>query len=185
MVGSSHIGYDGAMTTLRASTIATIAATFLAFGSPQGAFDDGRGNWDGYAWQTIAIKDCTAVETTLTCPTYRQKWDWKRDQWVTLELTFDLSSNTLHLSQKLTDDDSYDDDFVCVTALVVDASGHDIVAHHQNWEALHGTSIKDDFSYTSPRLAEAVNIYVGSKQCRDGAGQDDKVYAQVLAGIGN
>lgn len=173
------------MTALRASSIATIAASFLAFGSPQGAFSDGRGDWDGYAWQRIAIADCQASGATLTCPTYRQKWDWKRDQWVEIDLVFDLAANSLRLSQKLIDNDAHDDDYVCVTALVTDTAGRDIAAHHQNWYVAHGATILRDFTYTSPRFAEAVSIYIGSKQCREGAMQDSDVYAQVLAGIGN
>lgn len=173
------------MTALRASSIATIAATFLAFGSPQGAFSDGRGDWDGYAWQKIAIADCQTSEATLTCPTYRQKWDWKRDQWVEVNLTFDLAAGRLSLSQKLIDNDAHDDDYVCVTALVTDAAGGDIAAHHQNWYMANGATILRDFTYTSPRFAEAADIYIGSKQCREGPEQDSDVYAQVLAGIGN
>lgn len=173
------------MTALRASSIATIAATFLAFSSPQGAFPDGRGDWDGYAWQEIAIVDCQTSGAMLTCPTYREKWDWKRDQWVEINLTFDLAANSLRLSQTLTDNDAHDDDYVCVTALVTDAAGRDIAAHHQNWYMANGVTIERDFTYVSSRFAEAANIYIGSKQCRYGGQQDDGVYAQVLAGIGN
>lgn len=155
----------------------------LSFGSPQGAFADGRGSWQGYAWQTISIADCRPVDTYLACPPYHQKWDWKRNQWVDISVSIDLASRRLYLSQQLTDKDSYDDDYVCVTALVVDTAGTDLVAHHQNWHMTHGDVVRKDFAYTSARLEDADRIHIGSKQCRDGASQDDDVYAAVLAGI--
>jgi hypothetical protein len=184
MVAVHKAGYDGFMTpSLRASSISTLVATMLSLGSPQGAFADGRGVWRGYAWKTIDVADCQPVDAYLACPPYHQKWDWKRNQWVDIAVTIDPSSGQLFLSQQLSDRDSYDDDYVCVTALVVDAAGTDIVVHHQNWLMEHGEVVRNDFSYASGRLADASSIHIGSKQCRDGAGQDDDVYATVLAGI--
>jgi hypothetical protein len=184
MVAPHKASYDGFMTlSLRASSISTLVATLLSLGAPQGAFADGRGDWQGYAWQTIDVADCQAVNARLACPPYHQKWDWKRNQWVDIAVAVDLTSGQLHLSQQLTDRDSYDDDYVCVTALVVDADGADIVVHHQNWRMEHGEVTQKDFSYASGRLADATRIHIGSKQCREGAGQDDDVYAAVLAGI--
>ena len=169
--------------TLRASTLATAAATILAFGSPQGAFADGRGDWTGYAWQKIEIAKCATEGSTIACPLYHQKWDWKRNQWVDIAIT--IRGNSLHLTQQLTDNDPRDQDYVCVTALVLDAAGNDLIAHHQNWQIAAGEKLADAFDYSSSRLAEAKTIHIGSKQCRDGAGQDDATYAAVLAGIGN
>lgn len=184
MVAPRKAGYDGFMTpTLPAASITTLIAALLSFGSPQGAFADGRGAWQGYAWQTIEVADCLPVDAKLACPLYHQKWDWKRNQWVDIAVTIDPASGQLQLSQQLTDRDSYDDDYVCVTALVVDAAGVDIVVHHQNWRMRHGEAVGKDFSYASDRLADATRIHIGSKQCRDGAGQDDDTYAAVLAGI--
>lgn len=184
MVAHDKAAYDGLMTpTLRASSISTLVATVLSLGSPQGAFADGRGDWQGYAWKTINVADCRPVDTRLACPAYHQKWDWKRNQWVDIAVAIDLASGQLQLSQRLSDRDSYDDDYVCVTALVVDRAGNNLVAHHQNWRMIHGDVAQKDFSYSSDRLAEAASIHIGSKQCRDGAGQDDEVYAAVLAGI--
>jgi hypothetical protein len=176
--------YDVFMTTmLRASTLATATATFLAFGSPQGAFADGRGDWDGYAWQKIEIADCTPSGAALECPLYHQKWDWKRNQWVDIVVTLDLAGGVLHLTQRLTDNDPGDSDHVCVTALAVDAAGGDIVAHHQNWFMKPGATEERAFSYTSGALDTVTTIHIGSKQCRYGGNQDDALYARVLAGI--
>ncbi len=176
--------YDTFMTTiLRASTLATATATFLAFGSPQGAFADGRGDWDGYAWQKIEIADCTSSGTVLECPFYHQKWDWKRNQWVDIVVALDLAGGVLHLTQRLTDNDPGDSDYVCVTALAVDAAGSDIVAHHQNWFMKPGATEERAFSYTSNALDKVTTIHIGSKQCRYGGNQDDALYARILAGI--
>lgn len=168
---------------LRASALATFSATFLSFGSSAGAFADGRGDWDGYAWQKIAIADCAAVGAVLQCPPYHQKWDWKRNQWVDITVEIDLAHNKLALSQRLTDDDSYDDDYVCVTALALDAAGQNVVAHHQNWHMGPGEIRESAFSYASTALDAVTSIHIGSKQCRLGEHQDDALYASVLARI--
>ena len=172
------------MTSLiRASGLATLAATLLSFGSSQGAFADGRGDWNGYAWQQIKVADCRATATVLTCPPYHEKWDWKRNQWVDITIELDLARGELRLTQRLTDADPRDDDYVCVTALAVDAGGDNVVVHHQNWHMNPGAEEARSFLYTSAALDQVATIHIGSKQCRQGAGQDDALYAQVLAGI--
>lgn len=168
---------------LRASSLATIAATFLSFGAPQGSFADGRGDWSGYAWQKIEVSVCRANGTSLSCPLYHQKWDWKRNQWVDIALALDPSAKTVSLTQRLTNNDPGDRDYVCVTALIVDAGGKDLVAHHQNWDIGPDDVIEKSFSYSAPALETARTIHIGSKQCRDGAADDADVYAHVLAGI--
>ena len=78
--------------TLRASTLATAAATILAFGAPNGAFADGRGDWNGYAWQKIEIAKCATAGDTISFLTpdelrelsdevnaLAEKWDRPRD----------------------------------------------------------------------------------------------------------
>lgn len=169
-------------TTLRASAFSAFA-TFLAFGSPQGSFDDGRGAWADYAWQTIEIAQCVDTAGTLACPTYHQKWDWKRNQWVDISISLDPGSGAVTLAQTLTDDDGHDSDFVCVTLLVVNGSGDTIVAHHQNWRMRSGEVRSEGFQYSSSRLNDAQAIHIGSKQCRDGATQDAALYQSVLAAI--
>jgi hypothetical protein len=177
-------GYNGSMTPiLRASTLPTILATILSLGAPQGAFADARCDWQGYAWQTIDVADCRPADAVLACPLFHEKWDWKRNQWVDIAIIIDPAEGQIHLRQQLIDNDSYDDDDVCVTALVVDAAGKNIVAHHQNWPMKHGDAVQQDFTYSSTRLSDAVEIHIGSKQCRQGSTQDDDLYAVVLAGI--
>ena len=168
---------------LRASSLATIAATFLSFGAPQGSFADGRGDWSGYAWQKIEVSACRANGTSLSCPLYHQKWDWKRNQWVDISVELDLAAGALRLTQRLTDRDAHDSDYVCVTALAVDAAGANVVAHHQNWHMGPGATKEQSFSYRSGALGSVTTIHVGSKQCREGADQDDALYARVRAGI--
>jgi hypothetical protein len=168
---------------LRASSLATLAATFLSFGSSGGAFADGRGDWTGYAWQRIDVADCVAAADVLHCPPYHQKWDWKRNQWVDISIELDLARGELSLVQRLTDTDPRDDDYVCVTALAVDADGDNVIAHHQNWHMTPGAAEEKSFDYASPALSQVTTIHIGSKQCRQGAGQDDALYAHVLAGI--
>ena len=168
---------------LRASGLATLAATLLSFGSSPDAFADGRGDWSGYAWQQIKVADCLVAMAVLHCPPFHQKWDWKRNQWVDISIELDVARGELHLSQRLTDNDPHDDDYVCVTALAVDAAGADVIAHHQNWHMNPGAVEEQSFRYASSALEKIATIHIGSKQCRQGAGQDDALYAQVLARI--
>lgn len=170
-------------TRLRTSTIATVAAAILSFGTPQASLADGRTDWSGYAWQKIEISTCATLDAVLACPLYHQKWDWKRNQWVDLAVSLDLRSGEATLSQRLTNNDPSDRDYVCVTALVVDAGGKDLIAHHQNWQISTGEILAKAFTYASPKLADARTIHIGSKQCREGGRQDDQTYSRVLAGI--
>jgi hypothetical protein len=169
--------------TLRAFGLATLAATLLCFASLQGAFAEGRGAWDGYAWRQIALADCAPSGTVLHCPPHHEKWDWKRNQWVDIVVELDMARGTLHLRQRLTNNDRRDSDYVCVTALAVSAAGNTLVAHHQNWHMDPGAVVEESFAYGSSRLDQVATIQIGSKQCRGGAGQDDALYAHVLAGI--
>lgn len=160
---------------------ALVAALLLLPG--QAALADGRADWEGYAWQQISIEQCRPSDGRLACPTYHQKWDWKRNQWVTIDIALDTAAGKLELSQLLEDKSVFDNDYVCVTAVVVDAAGHNLLAHHQNWYMRHGEARAEEFTYRSSRLADAALIHIGSKQCRDGAAQDDALYAGVIAGI--
>lgn len=164
---------------LRASTLAAV----LSLGSLQGAFADGRGDWSGYAWQKIDVAECMPSGATLVCPPYHEKWDWKRSQWVDIVIELDRANGALHLTQRLTNKDPQDFDWVCVTALAVDAGGNNVVAHHQNWPMRPGGVTEDAFSYSSGRLDTVTTIHIGSKQCRQGPGQDDALHARVLAAI--
>jgi hypothetical protein len=176
--------YDAFMTSLlRAVLLTAFAAGSLAMVAPAGALVDGRNDWTGYAWQQIPLAECIPTGSRLDCPLYHQKWDWKRNQWVDITVSLDLATGTLKLAQRLTNNDRRDDDHVCVTALLVDEAGRDIVAHHQNWHITPGAVIEKAFVYRSTRLDRGARLHIGSKQCRQGAGQDDALYARVLAGI--
>ena len=180
MVQQGHALYDAPMTSnlLRAATLILLTAA-----SSIPAHADGRADWKDYAWQQIKLSQCSDAGNTITCPLYHQKWDWKRNQWVDITITLDRANGELHLTQRLTDNDKADDDDVCVTALAVDAAGKTLLAHHQNWRMRHGEVTEKSFTYRSPALDQIAAFAIGSKQCRQGAHQDDAVYARVLAGI--
>lgn len=147
------------------------------------ALADGRSDWKDYAWQQIKLSQCASEGSPIVCPLYHQKWDWKRDQWVDIAISFDLTRGQLQLTQRLTNNAPKDDDYVCVTAIAVDSAGRNIIAHHQNWHSNPGQVSEKSFTYASPSLVQIAAIHIGSKQCRKGAGQDDALYESVLAGI--
>lgn len=163
--------------------LVSLLATLLCLALAQPAMADGRADWPGYSWQKIDVAKCMPFTAELTCPPYHQKWDWKRAQWVDIAIAINQASGRLQLAQKLSNRDPHDDDNVCVTVLVVDAAGHNIMAYHQNWHSLPGRVLQDEFAFRSSALASAATIHIGSKQCRKGPHQDDAVYAAVRAGI--
>jgi|GEM_PF-843735 hypothetical protein len=174
--------YDSAMTlNLRPLLLLLIGLACLALAPPVRA--EGRADWQGYSWQKFAIAKCLPAGSTLVCPAYHQKWDWKRNQWVDIAIAIDAATGQLDLSQQLTNRDPDDDDDVCVTMLVLDAAGHTILAHHQNWHSGPGTVMQEDFVLRSGNIAAAASVHIGSKQCREGSHQDDARYAATLAGI--
>lgn len=157
----------------------------LAFGAlaapALGQATDARGGWHGYAWKRISLTDCDRFEQQTLCPLYHEKWDWKRNQWV--DITLVLRPGQIDLSQRLTNRDRRDDDFVCVTAIVMDASGRALAIHHQNWHSDPGEEQEESFSYPLTRAREPAALLIGSRQCRKGGHEDDDVYAQALAAI--
>jgi hypothetical protein len=177
MLGTSY--HSAMMVILRPSYAITAFSVSLALAYP--AFADGRADWEGYSWQKIDISSCAVRAAELVCPQYHQKWDWKRDQWVDITINMDRETGQLQLSQQLSNNDPRDNDDVCVTVIMVDGFGRNLVAHHQNWHTLHGDVLRQTFRYYSSHLADAATIHLGSKQCRKGSEQDDAVYANVLA----
>ena len=167
----------------RLSLLALVGPLFSGI-TLQASHADGRADWAGYAWQKIEINECDVTGELVACPIYHQKWDWKRNQWVDISVTLDLAAGRASLVQRLTNNDPYDHDYVCVTAVIVDATGGNLVSHHQNWGISSGEVLQESFAYSSPALGTAATIHIGSKQCREGAGQDDDVYRRVLANIG-
>jgi hypothetical protein len=176
--------YNAFMTRLlRAISLVAIATFTALLGFPGGAFADGRSDWKDYAWQQVSLSDCLPDGERLQCPPFHERWDWKRNQWVDITIALDRSRGTLELTQRLTNNDPYDDDHVCVTALVVDDTGKDLVAYHQNWHSHPGQVMDDAFRFHASSLDRAATIHIGSKQCRQGPAQDDALYAQVLEQI--
>lgn len=162
-----------------------LGALFLMVGLTGAALAEGRSDWTGYAWQQIKLAQCTGTKSVLSCPVYHQKWDWKRDQWVDIAVTVDLAGGEFHVTQRLTNNASIDDDNVCVTALAVNAASGNLAAHHQNWHMNPGELKEESFSYPASALSQLAAIYIGSKQCREGSHQDDALYARVEAAIGD
>jgi hypothetical protein len=173
--------YDAAMTNH--FPLFALAGLLFSGLTVQASVADGRADWPGYAWQKIEISTCAVLETVIACPLYHQKWDWKRNQWVDMTVALDLATGLASFGQRLTNKDPADQDYVCVTALVVGAAGKNLVAHHQNWQISAGEILEKGFAYTSATLSTATTIHIGSKQCRNGAGQDDAIYRHVLAAI--
>jgi hypothetical protein len=156
----------------------SLIASFVLSGA---VASDGRADWQGYAWQSRPYAQCPALDEAGLCHPYHEKWDWKRDQWVDLLYRADPASGALQVRLRLTNNDIHDEDYVCVTALFLDAEGADVFAFHQNWHIGTGQVLDRSFSFSAAAstLKKAATIAIGSKQCRDGGHQDEAVFAGV------
>src|SRR5690606_12379413 len=93
----------------------------------------------------------------------------------------DLASGPLHPTRPLTDNARHDDHYGCVTGLCVDANAATLASHHQNWHIGPGDVIEKSFT-SRPAAPQALpRSHIGPKPCRQGAGQDDAIYAGVRA----
>ena len=132
--------------------------------------------WKGYAWTHMELSNCSS---SSACVVPRQRWDWHREQWVDFQFQADAGRAIVTLS--LTNDDPTDDDFVCVTAAFLDYDSKPLFVFHQNWHLAPGQAISREFSISVPAGAASPHtVAVGSKQCRNGPGEDDDVYKKSL-----
>ncbi len=159
--------------------ILSLAIAILSTGTP--AFAGGKSDWEWYGWSTVKVSKCVASAGGVDCPGVRQKWDWKRDQWV--EVAVSVNARAVSVFQRVTNKDRSDRDDVCVTVLFLDAAGETVLAHHQNWSSDPSSVTERQFSYPAAAWPQVASIAVGSKQCRQGPHQDDAIYAAVLAGL--
>ncbi len=132
--------------------------------------------WKDYAWTHMELINCSS---STACVVPRQRWDWHRKQWV--DFAFQPDGGKTIVTLTLTDDDPTDDDFVCVTAAFLDFDSNPLFVFHQNWHASPGQVVSRRFSISAPAgAASPHSVAVGSKQCRNGPGEDDDVYRKAL-----
>jgi hypothetical protein len=138
----------------------------------------GHGDWQGYDWNRHPVSACETTPSGLDCPTFTQKWDWKRDQWV--DVTLRSKPEGLTLTQRLTNNDRRDEDFVCVTVQGITPDEQTLFAHHQNWHMDAGQTREQSFTLPAIDVTNLAYIELGTKQCRGGAHEDDAIYAKIL-----
>jgi hypothetical protein len=142
---------------------------------------DGRSDWTGYDWRRAPFGKC--ISTVSGCHAFHAKWDWKRDQWIDISYGREPSGH-LVVDKHLTNKDPQDSDFVCITVLFLDAEGRNLAASHRNVEVgpLSSMTVRDELTPLTPALANSIKtVDFGSKQCREGASQDDDVFEAVKA----
>lgn len=154
----------------------------LLLASLSPALADGRADWADYYWRVRPFGQCVEAPGDA-CLTHDAKWDWKRDQWVSVRYT--ATSGGIDLAITLTNNDPHDDDYVCVTILFADASDANVAAYHANLHSDPRSTLEHSARITLPEaaIARIANVDIGTKQCRQGAGQDDAVYGAVLSAL--
>ncbi len=153
-------------------------ALFLLLVGQAPCLANGRADWSGYDWRGQAFGTCID-QAGQACLVHHAKWDWKRNQWV--DIWYDASGNGLEIEVRFTNNDRKDDDHVCVTVLFLDADGGNVAAHHVN-EWVKPRTIEQrsvNLPMSSAIVQRIARVEIGTKQCREGAHQDDAVYAAV------
>lgn len=137
------------------------------------------GDWKDYAWVAIANRACVVAEP---CSAPRQRWDWHRDQFVDFTWAYDEKPRTVLITLTLTDRDPSDADFVCVTAVFLDIAQTPVLSFHQNWQIGPGQALSRRYALPAGgKWPSIATVALGSKQCRDGAHQDDDVFIRTIA----
>jgi len=154
----------------------------LVLASLSPAFADGRADWSDYYWRVKPFGQCVDAPGE-GCLTHHAKWDWKRDQWVTVR--YEATNGGLDLAITLTNNDPHDDDYVCVTILFADESNANVMAYHANLHSDPRSTFehKAHVALTDPALVRIAKVDIGTKQCRQGARQDDAIYDVVLSAL--
>lgn len=157
-------------------------ALLLLLASFSPAFADGRADWSEYYWRVKPFGQCLDAPGN-GCLTHHAKWDWKRDQWVTVR--YASTGSGLDLAITLTNNDPHDDDYVCVTILFADVANANVAAYHANLHSDPRSTLEHRARVTVPEaaLARIAKVDIGTKQCRQGARQDDAVYDAVLSAL--
>ncbi|KKB78002.1 hypothetical protein VW35_12855 [Devosia soli] len=163
--------------------LSLVFAAALLLGGSGAALADGRGDWKGYDWQRVDLDTCPTLGAGNPCQIFHGKWDWKRNQWVDLMLTY--TGSALELVNILTNYDRADDDYVCTVVLFVSSEGRNLAAFHFNEHSDHQTAANftSRFPISRAALAQTTTVDVGTKQCREGGNQDKGTYARVVEAI--
>jgi hypothetical protein len=158
----------------------------LAIGLAGSAHPVGNGplEWKDYVWKTASIQGCLRPSG---CSPFKQRWDWKRDQWINLSYELNKQKGLIEIRLQLKNNDSNDGDDVCVTALFLDDKGNDVAVFHENRRSYPGTKLarKSEIPLSSNRMKSIKTIAVGTKQCRGGPHEDDTVFANAKERAGN
>ena len=124
------------------------------------------GGWQSFVWRVAPIKRCLSVDHRGFCVAVRDKWDWKRDQHYEFGYRENADGSVV-VRLRLDNRDPKDNDNVCIVALFVDGSGHELSFIYQNWPSRHGRPIDREIPTLTPlRLANVKQVIVGTKQCK-------------------
>jgi len=121
--------------------------------------------WQNYVWRVVAAQECLAVETGY-CVLVQDKWDWKRPQYYRFSFRSDAKTNSVTSRVTLRNEDTKDDDQVCVVASFLNAAGQEVGVFFANWRALPGRSYSREAPiWLTTDVSKITTIAVGTKQC--------------------
>lgn len=121
--------------------------------------------WQNYVWRVHAAQECLHVEDGY-CVLVQDKWDWKRPQYYSFSFRSDPKTNSVTSRITLKNEDTEDDDQVCVVASFLNAAGQEVGIFFANWRALPGRSYSREAPiWLSTDVKEIATVAVGTKQC--------------------
>ncbi|MBB3392720.1 hypothetical protein FHT82_005509 [Rhizobium sp. BK275] len=121
--------------------------------------------WQNYVWRVHAAQECLDVEDGY-CVLVQDKWDWKRPQYYSFSFRLDPKTNSVTSRITLRNEDTEDDDQVCVVASFLNAAGQEVGIFFANWRALPGRSYSREAPiWLTTDVKEIATVAVGTKQC--------------------
>ncbi|MDC9837286.1 hypothetical protein [Rhizobium binxianense] len=121
--------------------------------------------WQNYVWRVQATQECIAIEGGY-CVLVQDKWDWKRPQYYSFSFRSDPKTNSVTSRVTLRNEDTEDDDQVCVVASFLNAAGQEVGVFFANWRALPGRSYSREAPiWLTTDVSEITTVAVGTKQC--------------------
>ncbi|MBW6426170.1 hypothetical protein KX729_33010 [Rhizobium sp. XQZ8] len=135
--------------------------------------------WKNYVWRVRNIADCRPVQNGY-CDIISDRWDWKRQQFYQIAYRADSVSSTITTRITLRNEDSSDDDQVCIVVSYFDAMGDEIGVFFANWRALPGRAYTREAPIILSRpVSDVASLAAGSKQCDAKATIDAQNYYRM------
>lgn len=130
-----------------------------------------------YVWQVTSIPRCESKDSP--CLLLKGKWDWKRPQSFSV-YGKPLGGDRYRLVIDLQNEDSADDDTVCLLGLLFDGRKKLVSGVFSSPFVAHGHKEQVTYDLDVPKGAGRLRLEIGSKQCDETLSNDQKAATSIL-----